>query len=113
LEACATVTEIHVNDNDGDGIPYALPVPEVQPLRRITARNRVLGEFVANPSTLPNDKLLTLMRQFNNCPTGLYMLARRLPEVYSFQKGNSLFPLMVEPNLTRKLRKRRKISYKY
>jgi hypothetical protein len=95
LEACATVTEIHVNDNDGDGIPYALPVPDVQPLRRITARNSELGQFVANPSTFPNDTLLTLMRQFNNCPTGLYMLTRRLPEVFSFEKGNSL---MVEPN---------------
>ena len=95
LEACATVTEIHVNDNDGDGIPYALPVPEVQPLRRITARNSELGQFVASPSTFPNDKLLTLMRQFNNCPTGLYMLTRRLPEVFSFEKGNSL---IVEPN---------------
>ena len=108
LEACASVTEIHVN-NDGD--PYDFTEPEVQQLRRITARNRKLGRFLANPSTFPNAKLLTLMRQFNDCPSGLYMLTRRLPEMFSFLKGSCLF-LSMEPIPTRQLRKRRKISYK-
>ena len=94
LEACATVTEIHVNNYDGS--PNIFTEPEVQELLRITARNR----FVANPSTFPNDKLLNLMIQLSDCPSGLYMLTRRLPEVFSFEKGDSLFPLM-EPNTTR------------
>ena len=108
LEACASVTEIHVNN----GFRPDFTKSEVQQLRRITARNRKLGRFLANPSTFSNDKLLALMSQFNDCPSGLYMLTRRLPEIFSFQKGNSLFPLM-EPNPTRTLRKRGKISYKY
>ena len=109
LEACPTVTEIHVNM-----VPHwnNFTEPEVKQLRRITARNTELEIFLANPITYPKDKLLTLMRQFNNCPSGLFMLARRLPERFSFEKGNTLFP-STEPNhLTRKLRKRRKISYK-
>ena len=109
LEACASITEIHVNHDDG--YPHDFTEPEVQQLRQITARNSELGQFVGNPSTFPNDKLLILMLQLDECPSGLYMLARRLPEVFSFEKGNCLFPSM-EPNLTRKLRKRRKISYK-
>ena len=105
LEACASVTEIYVNN---DGERHDFTEHEEQQLRQITARNCELGEFVANPSTFPIVQLVTLMSQFNNCPTGLYMLTRRLPEVFSFQKGNSLFPLMAL-NPTRKLRKRRKI----
>ena len=109
LEACPTVTEIHVNDYDVRRPLF--PEPEVQQLRRITARNSELGQFVADPLTLPNDKMLTLMLQLNNCPSGLYMLTRRLPEIFSFQKGNCMFPLMVEPIPTRNLRKRRKNAY--
>ena len=111
LEACSTVTEIHGNHHDGDRPLFT--ASEVRQLRRITARNSELGQFLANPSIFPNNKVLTLMRQFNNCPTGLYVLTRRLPEIFSFEMGNSLFPLIVEPNPTRNLRKRRKISYKY
>ena len=108
LEACASVTEIRNDDERHD-----FTGPEVQQqLRQITARNSNLGQFVANPSTFPNAKLLTLMRQFNDCPSGLYLLTRRLPEAFSFQKGSSLFPLTVNPNSTKQLRKRRKISYK-
>ena len=103
LEACASVTEIHVNNDSTEQ-------PELRKLHRFTARNSKLGQFVANPSTFPNAKLLTLMRQFNKCPTGLYLLTRRLPEVFSFAKGYSLFPWIVEPNSTRKLSKRRKFS---
>ena len=109
LESCASVTaaEIHMNK---DGNRQHITNAEVQELRRITARNSELGQFMADPITFPHAKLLTLMRQFNNCPTGLYMLMRRLPEVFSFEKGNNLFPLKVEPNPTRKLRKRRKTA---
>ena len=109
LEACPTVTEIQVNRDDGNRHDFT--EREAQQLRQITARNRELGQFVANPSTFPNDKLLTLMIQLNDCSSGLYMLTRRLPEVFSFEKGNRLFALMAL-NPTRKLRKRRKISYK-
>ena len=108
LDACASVTEIHLNKDDFN--PHDFTESEERQLRRITTRNIELGHFVANPSTFPKTKLLTLMRQFNKCPTGLYLLTLRLPEVFSFEKGNSLFPLMVEPNPTRKLRKKRKIS---
>ena len=101
LEACASVTEIHVN-NDGERQDFT--EHEEQQLRQVTARNSELGQFVSNPSTFPIAKLLNLMRQFDKCPTGLYVLTRRLPEMFSFEKGNCLFPL------TRKLRKRRKIS---
>ena len=109
LEACASITEIHVNrhDDDDDDGPPDFTESQVQQLRRITARNTELGQFVANPSTFPNTKLLTLMRQFNKCPTGLYVLTRRLPELFSFQKGDRLFPTM-DANTTRKLPKRRK-----
>ena len=106
LEACASVTEIHVNNSNRHDFTES----EVRQLHRITARNSELGQFMANPITFPNDKLLSLMRQFNDCPSGLYMLARRVPEAFSFATGNSLFPLM-DPTPTRKLRKRRKISY--
>ena len=111
VEACASVTEIRVNEDDGD--PHDFTDSEVRQLHRIATRNRELEQFVANPSTFPNAKLLTLMRQFNNCPTGLYLLTRRLPAIFSFEKGNTLFPLIAEPNPTRILRKRRKISFKY
>jgi hypothetical protein len=110
LEACASITEIQVNNEDGN--PRYFTELNVRQLRRITARNSKLGTFVAHPSTFPNDKMLALMLQLHHCPTGLYMLTRRLPEMFSFQKGHCLFPSMVEPNPTRKLRKRRKISYK-
>ena len=92
VEACASVTEIRVNEDDGD--PHDFTDSEVRQLHRIATRNRELEQFVANPSTFPNAKLVTLMRQFNNCPTGLYLLTRRLPEAFSFQKGSSLFPLI-------------------
>jgi hypothetical protein len=89
LEACATVTDIDVNQHDGN--PHDFTEPEVQQLRLITTRNSELGHFVANPSTFPNDKILTLMIQLSDCPSGLYILTRRLPEVFSFEKGNPLF----------------------
>ena len=110
LEACSSITEVQVNDNDGTR--QYIENPKLRQLRRITVRNSELGQFVADPLTFPNSKLLTLMRKLDNFPTGLYMLTRRLPEVFSFAKGNRLFPWLVEPNLTRKLRKRKTISYK-
>ena len=89
LEACLTVTEIHVNNNYS--APQYFTQSEVQQLRRITVRNNELGQFLANPISFPRDKLLTLMIQLSDCPSGLYMLTLRLPDVFSFVKGDSLF----------------------
>ena len=111
LEACPNVTEIQVNRDDD--YLHDFTETEERQLRRITARNSELGQFVANPSAFSNDKLLTLMRQFNNCPTGLYMLTCRLPEIFPFQEGSSLFSSTELNHLTRKLRKGRYLSFKY
>ena len=88
----------------------------VQQLRRITARNRTLERFVASPTTYPTNRLLDLMRRFDYSPTGRYLLARRLPELFSFQKGQCLFPPLKArgkkapiPKPTRELRKRKNI----
>ena len=116
LEECASVTEIRVSNGGNQRNFSKLDFSErdVQQLRRITARNRELGQFLADPASFPNEnRLSTLMLQLDDSPTGLYMLTRRLPEIFSFAKGSSLFLSMVEPNPTRWLRKRRKFSYKY
>ena len=89
FEACPTVTEIYVNS---DVDRHDFTEPEERQLRQVAARNSELEQFVANPSTFPNDNLLYLISQFDNCPSGLYMLTRRLPEAFSFAKGNTLFP---------------------
>ena len=109
LEACSSVLQIKV---DIIGNPYYFTEPEKHQLNRISVRNIELCHFMADPPSFPNAKLLNLMPQFNDCPSGLYRLTRRLPEVFSFAKGHSLFHLMVEPNPTPKLSKRRKNSYK-
>ena len=90
VEACATVTTIQTPFNawENSYCPYQVRFSprEQHLLQRIATRNVELGRFVASPSTYPTDKLLTLMGQFNNCPSGLYMLTRRLPGVFSFDK---------------------------
>ena len=106
LEACASVTEIQVNKDSNRAI---FSKRDVQLLRRVTARNQELARWMASPHTYPNEQLLTLMRQFDSCPTGRFMLSRLLPELFSFQKGSSLFQTM-DPNPTKKLHKKRKIS---
>ena len=97
LEACTTITRLEVGNNgyQDDDSNYSVDDKDgkvVQQLRRVTARNERLAQFIANPNTYRNDQLLNLMRQFDNCPTGRYRLACSLPGVFSFQTGHSLFP---------------------
>ena len=81
IEACATVTRIQVNKFEHHFSP-----DQVQQLQKVTARNKELTWFRVNPSIYPARNLPALMCQFDNCPTGRYMLARRLPEFLSFDK---------------------------
>ena len=111
LKACASVTKIRVGN---DGYWRAFTEPEVWQLRQITVRNSRLGRFVASPSTFPKAKLLSLMLQLNESPTGLYMLTRRLPEAFSFAKGSRLFPLIVDPNHEKFAQEKKSfVLYKY
>ena len=81
IEGCATITRFAVIHD----MRPNLDEPPTPQLRRILARNNELACFVASPSTFPTDKLPSLILQFDNCPSGRYMLARCLPEVLSFQ----------------------------
>ena len=89
VEACVTIQRIEV-DSHGHRGDYDDDVMVVQ-LRRFAARNEQLARFMASPNTYPNVQLLDLMRQFNNCPTGRYRLARCLPGMFTIQSGHSLF----------------------
>ena len=89
MEACTTITRIALDYNGGRG-DYDGNVSVVQ-LRSFATRNVQLALFTASPSTYPNDQLLDLMRQFDNCPTGRYRLARSLLGMFTFQSGHSLF----------------------
>ena len=82
IEACATLTQIQLIENypPTDFRPAAVQ----EKLLSIVTRNRELARFVANPRGYPDGKLLTLMRQFDNCPTGRYVLARCFPAIPSF-----------------------------
>lgn len=82
MEACATVLVVKFHD-DEDETNFS-PADE-QKLERVMIRNEELDNYVENPSTYPDAKLLWLMLQFDNCPTGRYLLARHLPEVLSFE----------------------------
>ena len=88
LDYCYTITEIQMNEN----VQSNFSPKELQHLERVTSRNVALEHWIASPVTYPHDQLLTLMRQFDPCPTGRYLLARGLPEMFNFQKGHSLFP---------------------
>jgi hypothetical protein len=91
MDACATITRIEVDYNGGRGGQNDNDI--VVQLQSFATRNEQLFLFMASPNTYPNDQLLDLMRQFDNCPTGRYRLARSLPEMFTFQGGHSLFPL--------------------
>jgi hypothetical protein len=96
LEACTTITRLEVGreGNQGNNRTYVGDedvTNVVQQLRRFAARNEQLALFRASPNTYPNDQLLDLMRQFDNCPTGRYRLACSLPGVFTFQRGDSVF----------------------
>jgi hypothetical protein len=79
IDACATLTQIQL---DKRGIVEFSPVK----LQGVMTRNQELGRFVTNPGIYPTNKLLALMCQFDNCPSGRYMLARHLPAVFSFER---------------------------
>ena len=79
IEGCATITQfrlIHETRSDERQDPD---------IRRALARNNELARFVASPSTYPTQSLPSLILQFDNCPSGRFMLARCLPEVLSFE----------------------------
>ena len=81
LEGCATITQFAAIHDFRPDLDRPLP-PQ---LRRILDRNNELARFVASPSTYPTDNLPSLIVQFDQCPSGRYMLARRLPEMLSFE----------------------------
>jgi hypothetical protein len=81
IEGCATITQfslIHVIRPEFDRSPN----PEIH---RALARNNDLARFVSCPSTYPTHNLPSLIVQFDQCPSGRFMLARRLPEMLSFE----------------------------
>ena len=77
IQACATITQIQ-------GSGFAMSQDEARQLQSYMLRNRHLASFAANPGTYPARQMLILMRHLDNCPTGLYMLARSLPSVIAF-----------------------------
>ena len=84
IEACPSVTQIQ---HDHQFRQSGLRRSAVQrKLQAIAARNRALARFVADPRAYAGDELLTLMRQFDNCPTGRYMLVCCLLGIPSFFK---------------------------
>ena len=80
IEGCATITQFSLI-HEGR---YYVDRPLNSKIRRALARNNELARFVASPSTYPTHSLPSLMVQFDQCPSGRYMLARRLPEMLSF-----------------------------
>jgi hypothetical protein len=84
MEGCATITQVSLFHEDYNG-DLCLDDPQNPEIRRILARNNELARFVASPSTYPTHRLPFLIVQFDQCPSGRYMLARRLPEMLSFQ----------------------------
>ena len=85
IEACATVTQIQLGEFQIDSVKRRLGK-----LEAFATRNCELARFVANPRAYPSgDELLALMSQFDNCPTGRYMLARCFPAIPSFYKSAS------------------------
>ena len=85
IEACATVTQIQLGE-----FQIASVKRRLGKLEAFATRNCELARFVANPRAYPSgDELLALMSQFDNCPTGRYMLARCFPAIPSFFKSAS------------------------
>ena len=88
IEACATVTQIQLDDNNP---PVDFRPAEVQEkLQAIAMRNGQLARFVANPRAYPVEELLVLMTQFDKSPTGRFMLARSFPGIPSFFNSNEI-----------------------
>jgi hypothetical protein len=83
IEACATVMQIQQN-HEKNHPPVDIGVR--RQLQSIATRNRELAPFVANPRAYPGDELLALMSQFDNSPTGRFMLALCLPGIPAFFK---------------------------
>ena len=84
IEACATVTQIQLDSSWPPGAFRSAAVQ--QKLQTITTRNRNLARFVVNPRRdyqSSDEDMLALMRQFDNSPTGRYILARCFPEIPS------------------------------
>ena len=79
IEACASVTKIrHLKPS------WLKPAAVQQKLHEIATRNNELARFLQNPRAYPSgDELLALMSQFDNCPTGRYMMARSFPGIPS------------------------------
>ena len=66
------------------------PAAVEQKLLAVAPRNRDLARFIANPRACPSrDGLLALISQFDNSPTGRYMLARCFPGIPAFFKSKS------------------------
>jgi hypothetical protein len=82
VAACATLTHVRLDRFHSKAAAQ---------LQGIVSRNCELARFVANPSTCPIDAMLNLVSQFSDtyCPSGLYMLARGLPEMIAFDKIKS------------------------
>ena len=98
IESCATITQIQMDDS--------FPPTDCRRLKlqTVATRNRELALFVASPRVYPGDMLLKLLRQFDNSPTGRYMLARCFAEIpYFFKINKSTDPSTAGP----KKRKRR------
>ena len=83
IQACATVTQIQLLLDGNPSLDFT-PAAVQQKLQAIATRNCELARFVANPRAYPGDELLALMHQFDNCPTGRYMLACCFPEIPFF-----------------------------
>ena len=76
IEACATVTQIRVEESSRLIHFDTASASTQQKLRAIVARNRELARFVANSRAYPDSDMLALIGQFDSNPTGRYMLAR-------------------------------------
>ena len=84
MTVCATLTRVQL---------LRFHSKSAAKLQAIATRNSELARFVANPSSIcpTADAMLSLVRQFSetDCPSGLYLLARALPAVISFDKIHS------------------------
>jgi len=79
VDACATLTEIQVEDFGNNFFtPHELQVLQGGRIER----NRCLQQFMANPGNSPVRDFLKLMPQFHNCPTGSFLLVRNLPKEF-------------------------------
>jgi len=87
IDACATLTEIHVTDDSDDGNNFTQEEMQLLQDGR-TERNNALGRLVANPDDVPEKELLKLMLRLEHCPTGRFQLARALPPA-RYRRGDA------------------------